>query len=122
MSLSKGKGWGLPSIAFGFCVVITALFETFRGIPFALISAIGTYTVWISVSTVIYSNENTFIKRLIPGVIVWLLGAALIRVGGMDTLVFFGIPLNLYLVSSILGATFHPPESPSNPFGSSEKK
>jgi len=113
----KSKGIGAPSYLFSVLVIITAIFETFKGIPFALVSAVGAFFVWTAISTVVYSRENKFLGRLIPGLIMWGIGALLIRLGGMTGITVFDFYMYLPLWSSILGATFFPEHQESNPFG-----
>ena len=113
----KSKGIGAPSYLFSVLVIITAIFETFKGIPFALVSAVGAFFVWTAISTVVYSRENKFLGRLIPGLIMWGIGALLIRLGGMTGITVFDFYMYLPLWSSILGATFFPEHQASNPFG-----
>ncbi len=113
----KSKGFGLPSYIFGALVAVIALFETFRGFPFAIVSGIGTFIVWTAVSTVIYARDTKFLGRLLPGIVIWGIGAFLIRLGGMTGITVFEVYMNLTLWGSILGATFFPEQSPNNPFG-----
>tara|TARA_Y100001968_G_C19334948_1_gene706306 strand:+ start:246 stop:413 length:168 start_codon:yes stop_codon:yes gene_type:complete len=43
------KGWGFPSILLSILVWVTVIVETFRDFPFALISALGTFVIFIAV-------------------------------------------------------------------------
>ena len=93
----------------------TALFETFDDFPFALVSAIGTLVTWSSISTLVYSRDIAYsgrrglFGRIFTNLLVWILGATLIRLGGMTGVTVFGFYINLTLWSSILGTTFYPP-------------
>tara|TARA_Y100001968_G_scaffold63449_1_gene54213 strand:+ start:1003 stop:1386 length:384 start_codon:yes stop_codon:yes gene_type:complete len=109
------KGWGLPTLIFSAIVGYTALFETFDDFPFALVSAIGTLVTWSSISTLVYSRDIAYsgrrglFGRIFTNLLVWILGATLIRLGGMTGVTVFGFYINLTLWSSILGTTFYPP-------------
>ena len=109
------KGWGVPSLIFSVIVGYTALFETFDDFPFALISVIGTLVCWSAISTLVYSRDIAYsgkrglFGRIFTNLLVWILGAILIRLGGMIGVTVFGFYINLTLWSSILGTTFHPP-------------
>ena len=113
----KSKGIGFPSYIFGVLVALTCVVETFRGFPFAVVSAIGTFFVWTAVSTVVYARDAKFLRRLIPGIVYWGIGALLIRIGGMTGITVSEFYMNLTLWGSIFGATFFPEQSPDNPFG-----
>tara|TARA_Y100001968_G_scaffold167753_1_gene153609 strand:+ start:103 stop:486 length:384 start_codon:yes stop_codon:yes gene_type:complete len=108
------KGWGLPTWIFSAIVGYTALVETFDDFPFALVSAIGTIFTWSAVSTLIYRRQNTnsggegLFSKIFNSLLIWVIGAVLIRVGGMTGVTVFGFYINLTLWSSILGSTFSP--------------
>ena len=92
------RGWALPSVVFGWVVGFAALTSTFNGIPFAFVSFLGGFIEYIAISTVVYAPEFSFFQRFLYGIPVWLFGALLIRLGGMDSLIIGGFQLNLYLL------------------------
>ena len=105
----KSKGIGFLSIIFLILVAVTSLVETFRGFPFAIVSGTGTFIVWNAVSIIIYGSrlwDTKFLGRLLPGIFLWVIGAFLIRIGGMTGITVFEVYVNLTLWGSIVGATF----------------
>ncbi len=115
-------GWSCPSFMFGLFILVLAIHETFKGIPFAFVSVIGGYIEWSAVSTAIYAPEfkKSLSKKFVYGLPVWLFGAFLVRIGGLES---FGFPklcdstqgfflfcqnYHLYVWPTILGATYYP--------------
>ena len=107
MNKSKGIQW--PSVLFGIPLLIGTFFSTFNGLPFAFLSLIGCFIEGTAISTAIYAPEDTLLRRSIIAVPIWLIGALFIRLGGMDTLIVGALQLNLYLIPTLLGATYYPP-------------
>ncbi len=115
-------GWGLPSILFGILIFTFAIYKSFNGTPFALISGIGTLIEWSAVSTVIYAPEfkKSLLKKIIYAFPVWMFGAFLVHIGGMKGLLcttqcppsralfLICYPLFLYIFPTLLGTTFYP--------------
>ena len=106
MNKSKGIEW--PSVLFGIALVIGTFFSTFNGLPLAFLSLIGCFIEGAAISTAIYAPEYTLLRRSITAIPVWIIGALLIRLGGMDTLIVGALQLNLYLIPTLLGATYYP--------------
>lgn len=119
--LPGAVGWILPTLFFALCLLIESLFLTFNGLPFALLSFLGAVCLNTAVSTALYTKnpylnfqENQFIKRFLCAIAVWILGALLIRVSGLDSINFLTIPLNLYILPSFLGVIYFPGDDPKD--------
>ena len=119
--LPGAVGWCLPTLFFALCLLIESLFLTFNGLPFALLSFLGAVCLNTAVSTALYTKnpylnfqENQFIKRFLCAIAVWILGALLIRVSGLDSINFLTIPLNLYILPSFLGVIYFPGDDPKD--------
>ena len=109
---SKGVVW--PLVIFSIILLFNTLYSTFNGLPFAFISFIGSWTIRGAISQSVYTNEKlTVSKRIIYSIPFWIVGAVLIRLGGMNSLTIGSINLNLYLISSLIGATYYPPNMPN---------
>jgi len=119
--LPGAVGWSLPTLFFALCLLIESLFLTFNGLPFALLSFLGAVCLNTAVSTALYTKnpylsfqKNQFIKRFLCAIAVWILGALLIRVSGLDSINFLTIPLNLYILPSFLGVIYFPGDDPKD--------
>ena len=115
---AKGAvGWKLPTVfsAIGFFIYV--IIQTFSGLPFAFLSLIGVVCEHTAVCTIVYSKDPSltfekynFIKRFSLALSVFLIGALLVRLGGVTSVQFPSFALSTYLVPPILALTYFPGE------------
>ena len=116
--IEKGAvGWSIPTILLALYFFVQIIFESFNGLPFALISFIGIVCEHTAVCTGIYAKDPSLnfkkfnlIKRFLLVLSVYSLGALLVRLGGVESIDLFGIGLNTYCVPPLIGLTYYPPD------------
>ena len=109
-------GWKLPTIFLACYFLLEIIFKSFNGFPFALVSFIGIVCEHTAVCTGVYAKDPSlnfkkynFIKRFLLVFIVYLFGALLVRLGGVES-VFPGLELSTYWIPPLIGLTYYPPD------------
>ena len=113
---AKGAvGWRLPTIGAAAFFLIYIIIQTFSGFPLAFLSLIGVVCEHTAVCTGVYSKDPSltfekynFIKRSLLALSVFLLGALLVRLGGITTVQFSGFTLSAYWVPPLIALTYFP--------------
>ncbi len=111
-------GWGLPTYFFALCLLIEAIFLTFNGSPFALLSFIGAVALNTAVSTTLYSKDPAFKQnpsgKYLMGLAFLLVGLFLVRISGLNSISFLDFSINLYILPCLLGLIHYPGNDPKD--------
>ena len=109
-------GWKLPTIFLALYFLLEIIFKSFNGFPFAFVSLIGIVCEYTAVCTGLYAKDPSlnfkkynFIKRFLLVLIVYSIGALLVRLGGVES-VFPGFELSTYWIPPLIGVTYYPPD------------
>ncbi len=109
-------GWKLPTIFLALYFLLEIIFKSFNGFPFAFVSLIGIVCEYTAVCTGLYAKDLSlnfkkynFIKRFLLVLIVYSIGALLVRLGGVES-VFPGFELSTYWIPPLIGVTYYPPD------------
>ena len=111
---SKGAvGWKLPTLFLAAYCFIQIIFKSYNGFPFALISFIGVICEHTAVCTGIYAKDLTFkkynfLKRFLLIILVYSIGALLVRLGGVASINLSGFELSTYWIPPLIGLTYYP--------------
>ena len=115
--IEKGAvGWKLPTIFLACYFLLEIIFKSYNGFPFAFVSFIGIVCEHTAVCTGLYAKDPSlnfkkynFIKRFLLVLIVYSLGALLVRLGGVES-VLPGFALSTYWIPPLIGLTYYPPD------------